>query len=250
MKRSITVLTILICLLSFGNVYASEDIYYTNENGVSMTKREYDFFSEMYWDGYQEYMKQADYNMYASKGFYNFKVNKAEYEEPNVSPFALIHETTAKKLEMTYGCNGGSCTMNTILQWKGDPTVKSYDVIGSYGSGGITRVSTPITTLTWSGPGIEYIDRVYSGNNGWGTSVLLQNSTTAMRIVQYVNINVASNGVYYSSYQHARENVSLETSKSYTIGFGGYGGVFFFNGNAVGKYDHMAGVNVALTPNS
>ena len=71
-----------------------------------------------------------------------------------------------------------------------------------------------------------------------------------MRIVQYVNIYVNSNGVYYSSYQHAIQNVSLETSKSYTIGFGGYGGVFFFNGNAVGKYDSMAGVNVALTPNN
>ena len=139
MKKSLVVLIILLGLLSFANVYASEDIYYTNDYGVSMTKRQYDFFSEMYWEGYQQYIEQADYNMYASAGFYNYEVNRLENQTPEVSPFALIHETTAKKLELAYACNGPSCVMNTMLQWKGDPTVKSYDVIGSYGSGGITR---------------------------------------------------------------------------------------------------------------
>ena len=136
--------------------------------------------------------------------------------------------------------------MATSLQWKGRPKVRSYDVIGSLLEGNLTRLSTPMTKLYWSGTTITYTDRVYSGD-GYGCSVLLQNSSTNMRIVQDVDLEITGNGIFFSSYQHATSNITLETSKKYTVRFGGYGGVFYFYGNAVGIYDSMAGVNASLT---
>lgn len=250
MKQVVKVLLVLIGLLSL-NVYADE-AFYTNDNGVSLTQQEYNFFTNMYWDGFQDYVDDTLYNKYASMGLYDkeIKTTIKEIEPSNYGSqaYGLIHETTAKKLQLSYGCSGVYCTMVTSLQWKGTPTVRSYDVMGSLLEGNLTRWSTPTTKLYWSGTTITYTDRVYSGD-GYGCSVLLQNSSTNMRIVQDVDLEITGNGIFFSSYQHATSNITLETSKKYTVDFGGYGGVFFFYGSAVGIYDHMAGVDVELSLN-
>ena len=54
-------------LLAGINVYAEEDIYYTNDNGVSLTKTEYDFFTKMYWDGYQEFVTPDGFKEYVCR---------------------------------------------------------------------------------------------------------------------------------------------------------------------------------------
>lgn len=244
---------ILICSLFVINVLSinvhADDVYYTNKNGVGMTEEQYNFLGELYFDGYQEFITQDKFNKYLSMGLYGKKVYKKEIEdfESGVeSPKALIHETTAKKLTLAYSCSGKYCTMVTGLDWKGIPKVISYDVIGSYLYGNLTRMTNPTTFLYWSGQSIEFTDRVYSGT-GYGCTALLQNSSVAMSIVQDVDIYVNGSGTFYSSYQHATKKITLETSKKYTTGFGGYGGVFFFYGSAVGVYDQMGGVDVHLS---
>lgn len=244
----------LICALFVINVLSinvhADDVYYTNKNGVSMTKEQYNFFGELYFDGYQEYVTQEKFNKYLSMGLYGQRITKKETEDFETgveSPRALIHETTAKKLTLAYACDSGKhCTMVTSLEWKGAPKVISYDVIGSYLYGDLSRVDTPTTILYWSGQSITYTDRVYSGN-GYGCTALLQKSSTLMQIVQDVDVKVNGDGTFYSSYQHATKRITLETSKKYTTGYGGYGGVFFFYGSAVGVYDQMGGVNVHLS---
>ena len=244
---------ILICSLFVINVLSinvhADDVYYTNKNGVGMTEEQYNFLGELYFDGYQEFITHDKFNKYLSMGLYGKKVYKKEIEdfESGVeSPKALIHETTAKKLTLAYSCNGRFCGMVTGLQWKGAPKVLSYDVIGSYLYGDLTRLTTPNTFLYWSGEAVEFIDRVYSGN-GYGCTVLLPKSSVAMRIVQDIDLEVNGDGTFYSSYQHATKRITLETSKKYTTGFGGDGGVFFFYGSAVGVYDQMGGVDVHLS---
>lgn len=243
----------LICSLFVINVLSvnvhADDVFYTNKNGVSMTEEQYNFLGELYFDGYQEYITQEKFNKYLSMGLYDEKVYKKETEDFETgveSPRALIHETTAKKLTLSYACSGKYCTMVTSLEWKGAPKVISYDVIGSYLYGNLTRLTEPNTDLYWSGTAIRFTDRVYSGN-GYGCTALLQKSSTLMRIAQDVEIYVDGDGTFYSSYQHATKKITLETSKKYTTGFGGDGGVFFFYGSAVGVYDQMGGVNVHLS---
>lgn len=243
----------LVCSLFVINVLSinvhADDVYYTNKNGVNMTEEQYNFFGELYFDGYQEYVTQEKFNKYLSMGLYGQRITKKETEDFETgveSPRALIHETTAKKLTLSYACTGNYCSMVTGLEWKGTPKVISYDVIGSYLYGDISKVTTPTTYLYWSGTPIEYTDRVYSGK-GYGCTVLLQKSSKAMQIVQDVDVLVNGDGTFYSSYQHATKRITLETSKKYTTGFGGDGGVFFFYGSAVGVYDQMGGVDVHLS---
>lgn len=235
-------------MVFFINVRADE-VYYTNSHGVSLTEEQYNFLTELHFDGYQEYITEATHNKYLSMGLYDEKVTKKVIEDIDDTGNSLngtLHETTAKRLELAYACGGNRCTMATTAEWKGTPRIISYDVIGSYLYGNLTRLSTPITYLYWSGNTIEFTDRVYSGN-GYGCTALLQNSSVNMIVAQDVDIRVDGSGTFYSSYQHATKRITLETSKKYTTGFGGYGGVFFFYGSAVGVYDQMAGVNVHLS---
>ena len=235
-------------MVFFINVRADE-VYYTNSHGVSLTEEQYNFLTELHFEGYQDYITEATHNKYLSMGLYDEKVTKEvieDFDDAGNSLYGTLHETTAKRLELAYACGGNRCTMATTAEWKGTPRIISYDVIGSYLYGNLTRLSTPITYLYWSGQTIEFTDRVYSGN-GYGCTALLQNSSVNMIVAQDVDIRVDGSGTFYSSYQHATKRITLETSKKYTTGFGGYGGVFFFYGSAVGVYDQMAGVDVHLS---
>ena len=235
-------------MVFFINVRADE-VYYTNSHGVSLTEEQYNFLTELHFDGYQDYITEATHNKYLSMGLYDEKVTKEvieDFDDTGNSLYGTLHETTAKRLELAYACGGNRCTMATTAEWKGTPRIISYDVIGSYLYGNLTRLSTPITYLYWSGQTIEFTDRVYSGN-GYGCTALLQNSCVNMNVAQDVDIRVDGSGTFYSSYQHATKRITLETSKKYTTGFGGDGGVFFFYGSAVGVYDQMAGVDVHLS---
>lgn len=252
MYRSLKLFVILFGLLFMVNVRADE-VYYTNKNGVAMTKEQYDFFTKMYWEGYQDFVTDDIYNKYLSRGYYNSEVVTvvSEFDETGASQRGTIHETSAKKLQLSKVCttSGGICSMVTSLIWKGVPTINSYDVIGSvlYG-GNLVRLTTPSTVLSWGSNAIEFTDRVYSGD-GWGCTVLLPSTSEQMVIYQTVDVQVNGDGTFYSSYQHATKKITLETSKKYTTGYGGYGGVFFFYGSAVGVYDQMTGVNTHLAPN-
>lgn len=229
----------------------ADDVYYTNSNNVSMTKEEYDFFSEMYWDGYQEYITEALYNKFHTYGYFNGTIEKVEYDENlnkniiNSEPSrGLIHETTAKKLTMSKSCYGNFCFVDITLQWKGDPNIKSYDVIGALLYGNITLLTEPDTVLHYSGGNLFYGDEYYVGD-GFGTSVKLQNSSSNMIISQ--SYDLSGSGTLYASYQHATKNITKATSQKYTVGFGGYGGVFHFYGAAVGKFDQMGGVYATVS---
>ena len=131
-----------------------------------------------------------------------------------------------------------------LLQWKGDPTIKSYDVIGALLYNNVNLVGEPYTYLKYSGGTLSYGDEYYVGG-GFGTSVKLRASSTLMRIWQ--TYDVSGSGTVYASYQHATSNITKATSQLYTVGFGGYGGVFHFYGNAYGVFDQMGGVNTTIS---
>lgn len=243
---------IIITTYSFTLQVNADEIYYTNSNNVSMTREEYEFFGEMYWDGYQEYVTQDVFNRFQNNGYFENTIEKAEYDEDNVINLinggatinSNVHETNAKKLTISKVCSGSLCGFNVLLQWKGTPNVKSYDVIGALIYGGLTTTGDVNTTLFYSGGTLFYGDEYYVGG-GFGTSVKLQNSTTNMKILQ--TFDTVGTGVVYASYQHATQNITKATSQKYTVGYGGYGGVFHFYGAAVGKFDQMGGVNMVVS---
>lgn len=251
MNKIIKILVGLGSLLFILNVYA-DDIYYTSEYGVSMTKEQYDFFTNMYWDGFQAQLTNDIYNKYLTKGLFGREVKTVVKEiepEKGISK-SLSHETTAKKLQLSYSCNSNYCSMVTSLVWKGVPRVKSYDIIGSviYGNNA-QRINTPTTVLNAGTNSYTYTNYVYSGK-GWGCSLPLPTTDYQMVIYQSVDLYVTGDTTFYSSYQHATSKITLENSMKYTTGYGGDGGVFFFYGAAEGVYDQMAGVDTYLGPDS
>lgn len=251
MNKIIKILVALGSLLFLLNVYA-DDIYYTSEYGVSMTKQQYDFFTKMYWEGFQSQVTNDIYNRYLTKGLFDKEVKTVvkEIEPTNDSLRSQSHETTAKKLQLSYSCLSGYCTMITSLTWKGIPRVTSYDIIGSviYG-GNAQRVGSLTTNLNAGTNNYVYTNYVDNGT-GWGCSLPLPTTDYQMIIYQDTELYVTGDTTFYSSYQHATSKITLETSMKYTTGYGGIGGVFFFYGAAYGVYDEMCGVDAYLGPNS
>lgn len=233
-------------LLAGINVYAEEDIYYTNDNGVSLTKTEYDFFTKMYWDGYQEFVTPAKYNKYASENLFTAPVTRVEQDDNNGSytRAGTIHETSAKILTLSKACGSMSCSIIIGLQWKATPRVLSHDVMGALLYNGLNLTTDPITTLYYNSTNWFESNEIKYSNKGFGVSVKLRSSSSMLRLTQ--EYDVKGTGILYASYQHAMSTISLPSSKCYTVNFGGYGGVFDFYGNAYGVYDQMAGVETSF----
>ena len=64
--KSKLILLSLLCLSFFSSftLVSAKEIYFTNDNGVSLTKEEYDFLTKMYWDGYQKMMTKEEYQRF------------------------------------------------------------------------------------------------------------------------------------------------------------------------------------------
>ena len=78
--------------------------------------------------------------------------------------------------------------------------------------------------------------------NGLGNSVKLPD--VGENIIINMAFTVTPGGTVYGSYQHAMQNTTLANSQNYTLDYLGEGGVFLYNGNAVGVYDGMNGVDI------
>lgn len=156
------------------------------------------------------------------------------------------YETNSKKIEIMYYISGGNYRIQMSNNWKTNPKVHSFDIIA-------TRWDNYKSTSDyWLGNSYEstvngnqqnYTD---SSNNlkkfnlGVGLSQNLFDNVAPLTNMLNV-LSSSSFGTYvYGSYQHANRNVSLETSKSYTISSSGLGGVI--NQSYPSYYDGMQGV--------
>lgn len=219
---------------SFQNVYAKE-IYYTNDLGVELNFEEYEFISNMYWEGYQEYITVEDYNEIKEMELFDKEVEKIETNlaiSRSASVTSKLRTTSIAK-----SCSS-SCMISLVTSWNGIPTVKSYDVTGARVKG--VTISSIKNALV---SGKDYY-KSYSNpqvfNNGFGYSILVPNNSNLKITLTFIT---TKGGTVYGSYQHAMSNTTEIISKNYTIGAGGYGNVFHFNIKAKSIYDDANGVN-------
>ncbi len=234
-------------LISIPNVNAST--YYTNQNGVDFTKEQYDTITELYYDGYQELMTQADVDRMISSDLFGKKVERVTIGSDGIVGSGKVNTRSTsvyyagRTLSIGSIC-GNECIVSLMAQWSGTPSIQSWDVIG-FRVNNLTINTINLASIVGTG----YSDTYYSNeartfSNGFGYSVKLGNAND-LKIT--TSMYTTAGGVAYGSYQHAVENVSKTTSQSYTIGLGGYGYVFHFTGNAYGKYDGAPGVYRAVT---
>lgn len=246
MKKRFGLLLVIIMLFACHlNVNAEESIYYTNPNGVELTREEYLFLQSFFFERYPEIMTEDDYNEFVTLDLMNGEFQTVSSEIPgtfgNVNlPQGSYYSTANKSITISSVCSS-NCYVSITADWKNSPSVRSYDVIGAYLSG-VSLVAHNHTYVSTSS-GYSTYNNLKTASNGIGNSVLLL-SGSGVEINQM--ITVTKGGTVFGSYQHATQNVTLATSKNYSFSLGGYGSVFSFYGSASGVYDAMAGVNLSV----
>ena len=235
--------TLIFAVLVMVNVNAKE-VYYTNGK-VELTEKEYKYVVDFYGKDYLEKMTEEDYEWISAMDVNNREVKiKTVYDvNPNqVNPNGSFVQTSAKKLSISASCDSDYCIVTTMLTWLGNPSVRSWDVMGSrlYGTSLYNQnVLTAIGTTTSS----EHPSNYRFLSSGFGNSFKLP-SGTGLTIQQ--RWYVKPGGHVYASYQHAMESTTLANSKLYNLSVVGYGGVFDFYGAATDVYDGMVGVDMVL----
>lgn len=246
--RSIILLLICISLFSGFKVFAKEPSKeFINNNNVKLTEKELDFIEKFYGKDFFGKMTKADYEWIQELDINNRDVEvKSTYLYDQNQPTnnsgikrGPSYSTASKRLSIARSCSG-VCTVMTNLTWLVNPTVRSYDLIGARLYNTSLANETIVTSVTSSsGPSYSSNNKVFG--NGLGTSIKLPSSSNLIIQQKFYTNN---GGKVYASYQHATSNITLQTSLNYNISSGGYGGVFLFYGDAVGKYDGMAGVDI------
>ncbi|MCI8670438.1 MAG: hypothetical protein HFI36_00200 [Bacilli bacterium] len=235
MKKILIILTVFFIGIISVN---ANTIYYKNNYDVSFTKEEYDFFTEMYYEGYQEHMTKEDFN-YFNNTNKNYKLVEQKTITDILSRATSITDS-GKTLKIAKVASGSNSIISTTLIWNSAPNVKSYDVIGARLEN-TKLINSPITKFVNNSGTIPYNISV-SASNGFGASILLSGSN--MKITQ--TYTVSNGGTVYASYQHAKMTVTLNDSKKYSISSAGYGKVFRFDYAVTNKYDAMNGVSIAV----
>ena len=252
-----------------------------NNQGVIITRTDYNNILKTHPVGYlanmsqkqYDYLRQFDYSNIASDTIYvettynrntgitserylteNEYNNISEDQVDSINSGSNYIETTYKVLSISVSTSTGVHNVTLNCNWKKSPSVRSYDVIGvrfvhyNIAGGSQTGMQTYKTNGKYG-----YVSYASTGTNikvdtlGYGISMnLVNNTVTELYLTTDVSAIPTSTTSYavYGAYQHATENVSLATSKGYTIGGAGLGGVFVYPYNTVIKYDGMSGVNV------
>ena len=232
---------LFICLtLNINNVKALET-FYKNKNGVTLTKEEYDFLSQMYWNGYQSLMTLDDYEEFKSSKVMNgqIEVKKLNYNN-YIIPYGTSISYGDRTLKIFKSCSD-DCLISITLQWTSNPIVRSYDVIGAYIEN-TSFVGSPTTTVATSNSKTVITD-LKKTNNGIGSSFKLPSGSN-IKVNQTFSVNAG--GHVYASYQHAKSTSTLAKSKDYIFSYYGYGRVFKFSDSSSNIYDAMNGVDIEV----
>ena len=244
--KSRLILISLLCLSFFSSftLVSAKEIYFTNDNGVSLTKEEYDFLTKMYWDGYQKIMTKEEYQKFDDNN-----IMDREYEEKvvtyNDTPLTrgTFHQSLAKSIKISRSCDSNNCAISVVLTWLGVPKVKSYDVMGCSFDNGLQLITTPHTRVSSSDKTYFSDDLQVTEKKGFGSSFKIPTGTG---LIINQDFYVSRNGHVYASYQHAMSETTLAISRDYKISGIGFGGVFEFGEKASKIYDDMNGVDIAV----
>lgn len=248
-KKGIIFILMAAFLLFGKTVYAEE--YYKNHLGVSFTKEQYDFYTNLMHEGYQEAVTQEMLNEIANEDLDSIEINKVSLcptpTKSKINPGGQLRDdclfvsTSAKSLEMANACNGlGHCRMYAFVEWFGEPNQQSYDVFGAYFDDGPSIIGSPIVVVSTED---EFASEevVKYESDGFGAVVPVLSGEGLMIDMSFA---YSGNGGIFISYQHAMSYISLANAQLFNIDFSGYGNVFSFYGAAVGIYDQMPGVHM------
>lgn len=231
-----------ICLMGEMVSAQENDIYYNNSNGVKMSKEEYDFIGEFYYDGYQEYISLNSFQTMKDMNIFSKPITKVSAEDNGIQLLTdVTYQSASKKLVMKYSCTS-ICMVSFLAEWLNVANVRSYDLIGAY-SPSSNALSYVDSRMTYSGKTV-YATEDNISKNGISATFKLPTTDGKYRFVFDFTAPVGTK--VYASYQHAKKSISLANSRKYTFASSGYGGVFRFDSSVSSYYDAMGGVSATL----
>lgn len=246
MKKLLLVLLTAFCIFGITKNVFAEEAYYTNPNGVELTREEYEFLTTFHNAIYPSIMTRDMYDSFIESNVMNSDVQIVTYTEPQLPllnpglpPTSQSHSTSYKTVQIAAGCYSDCCYMDIQNTWHVSPYVRSWDNIGAY-LDGVSLISHD-GTYVYSTSGINWFNNLKT-TNGLGNSVKLPD--TGENIIIDMSFTVSRGGTVYGSYQHAMQSTTLANSQNYTLDLIGYGNVFSYYGNAIGIYDGMNGVDI------
>ncbi len=225
---------VIIIMLSFllPTIVSAKTI--TNKNNVQMEEDTYNKLCEIFPKEFVEELDDARYNSIMENNLTDVEIVTSN----PISLMSTIIDNTYKTLSIVKV--GSLVTIK--LEWKKEPKYHSYDVIGYRLSGNITA-SNQYFQQIYNGSNVSTDNYYLNYPNGYGASFKLQNGLAKVIILSF---RYTGTGTVYASYQHATANVTLATSKDYSISSAGYGSVFNFSNYAKQYYDNMAGVYIGI----
>ena len=232
--------TLMFAILVISNVDAKE-VYYSN-GVVELTEKEYNYVKEFYGEDYLKNMTMKEYKRLDELDVNNSDVKIKFAKIPDASVNGSYVGSSNKTLGISRSCPSSLsyCIVTVLAKWLGNPSVRSWDVMGAF-IYGTSLYSQVVTTTVNSTAGTTSPSNYRFLSNGFGNSFQLPSGSNVTIEQCYF---VKPGGTVFASYQHAMSTSTLAKSKSYNIGVTGYGGVFIFTGSAVGIYDGMVGVDI------
>ena len=248
-QMKLFVLVVAAVFLLMGKPVYAEEVYYTNGAGVDFTREEYDWFTYLTWDGYQEYVTQEMVDEIHGIDIEDLQVEKVSYCPSPTTQQADINSprdstffaTDTKGISMGKYCTAFFCRVFADVEWYAEPNIKSYDVLGALVDGP-TRLTAPSSLVTSTDTTTDHETVVYD-TDGFGAIVKIP---TGQNVHITQNFLYQGTGTIYYSYQHSMYTISLSTAQLFYIDIIGYGNVFDFYGSAIGNYDDMPGVYMTV----
>lgn len=239
---------LLVSIIFCGSV--SAESYFENENGVILTKPEYDYIVELYNENYPSIITIDEYNVLKDNNIFGQEIKRVSTDDNIVNPSISLlsgssqfHETQSKRLEMGVAC-GSTCLVVSTLEWKKLPSTRSYDLFGGMQVGS-TKPDTVTSHMYLNGrtsTPVEYI----KNNIGASATYRLPNDTAIESLAFDLSFTVSEKGRVTTSYQHAKKNITLANSRKFIFNYNGYGNVFLFDQGIRSYYDQMCGLDIVL----
>mgnify|MGYP001625220426 FL=1 len=239
MKKKFLLLFLGVFGCTFCLQVSAQEVFFQNDNGVILTYEEYEFFSKMYWDGYQENVTFEELAKIKNLNLIHASIESKSVLSDYLTRSSSI-ESNLRRLTITKACTS-QCLVTLKNEWLGTPFVKSYDLMGVR-LDNVSIKNTGNLIVSGNGNNQSYVNPKVLAN-GFAYSFVLPN---ANNLIATMTFYTDLGGTIYGSYQHAISNTTQFVSTQYTIGAGGFGNVFLFYGNARNVYDGMNGVDIAV----
>ncbi len=253
------------------------DCYINNNNNICITETEYDNLTSMGFEEKEiinmpmdvyESNKDLSGNVVATKEEYfktvidkrtnivsTFKVNEHEYNSSNRGFDDGYVETTYKKLRTKIISVSDHFRYKTSIEWKSNPSVRSYDIIGiGMESTKVKKQGSPTFVGDYCFTGGGCINTTYSDlyASSYGVGVVHQlptGSFSSMNAYLYYDVvkrntnNTVTSLGAFGDYAHATSNISLSSiSGNYYVST-----IITYSGGMQNYYDETATTTATWT---